>query len=52
MEQLCPKDPAVPGEIVDFNSFITKIKKYLAKSGSEALEKPNAPKNSRPCADA
>ena len=52
MEQLCPKDPAAPGEIVDFKNFITKIKKYLAKSGSEGLEKPNAPKNSQPCVDA
>jgi hypothetical protein len=52
MEQLCPKDPAAPGEIVEFQNFITKIKKYLAKSGAEGLEKPNAPKNSQPCADA
>jgi hypothetical protein len=48
MEQLCPKDPdpAAPPDDLDFNDFITKIKKYLVVTDSNRLEKPDAPKNS------
>lgn len=40
MGKLCPTGAA------DFESFITGIKKYLAASGSDGPEKPNAPKKS------
>jgi hypothetical protein len=45
MGKLCPTGAA------DFESFVTGIKKYLATSGSDGPETPNAPKNSHPSTD-
>jgi hypothetical protein len=46
MEKLCSKETA------DFDSFIARIKEYLATSASDRPETPNAPKNPPTCSDA